>query len=248
MPVISFGGSDIGMKRKTNQDSICLLPEFHFYAVADGMGGHSGGDIASQMSVRIFPEFLDKNKDKLQVPEILEEAVKHINRSIFNFGQKNVELRGMGTTISCILLDDKYLNIANIGDSRVYMINHKKLYQLSRDHSLVQEKLNLGIYDREEARKDPQKNVLIRTVGFEGEVEVDVYKYKISRNDMFLICSDGLHGKVADADIINIINNKIPDPSQATDENLHDAVKNLINQANLNGGQDNISVILVLAK
>lgn len=236
------------MKRKTNQDSICLLPDYHFYAVADGMGGHSGGDIASQMSVKLFPEFFSKNKNKLPIPEILDEAVKHINKSIFNFGQKNVELRGMGTTISCILLDDKYLNIANIGDSRVYLINQGRLFQLSRDHSLVQEKLNLGIYDREEAKQDPQKNVLIRTVGFEPEVEVDVYKYKISKNDMFLICSDGLHGKVSDADIINIVNNKIPDPAHATDENLSDAVSNLINQANINGGQDNISVIIVLAQ
>lgn len=248
MPVISYGGSDIGMKRKTNQDSICLLPEYHFYAVADGMGGHSGGDIASQMSVRLFPQYLEKNSKKMEVPELLESAVKFINKSIFDHGQKNAELRGMGTTISCILLDEKHINVANIGDSRTYLINHKKLYQLSRDHSLVQEKLNLGIYNREEAKQDPQKNVLIRTVGFEPDVEVDTYKYKISKNDIFLICSDGLHGKVADADIINIINSKIPDPAHATDEHLNDAVKNLINQANLNGGQDNISVILVLAK
>ena len=248
LPVISYGGSDIGMKRKTNQDSICLLPEYHFYAVADGMGGHSGGDIASQMSVRLFPKYFKKHSQKMEIPELLESAVKFINRSIFDHGQKNAELRGMGTTISCILLDDKYLNIANIGDSRIYMVNNRKLFQLSRDHSLVQEKLNLGIYNREEARLDPQKNVLIRTVGFESEVEVDTYKYKISKNDLFLICSDGLHGKVADADIINIINNKIPNPTQATEEQLNDAVRNLINQANLNGGQDNISVILVLAK
>lgn len=248
LPVISFGGSDIGMKRKTNQDSICLLPEYHFFAVADGMGGHSGGDIASQMSVRLFPKYFAQHSQKMEVPELLESAVKHINRAIYEHGQKNADLRGMGTTISCILLDDKHMNIANIGDSRIYLVNQRKLYQLSKDHSLVQEKLNLGIYNREEARQDPQKNVLIRTVGFEAEVEVDTYKYKISKNDLFLICSDGLHGKVADADIINIINSKIPNPAQATDENLNDAVKNLINQANLNGGQDNISVILVLAK
>lgn len=248
LPVIAFGGSDIGMKRKTNQDSICLLPEYHFYAVADGMGGHNGGDIASQMSVKLFPQYFAKHSQEVEVEQLLRDSVKHINRSIYDYGQKNIDLRGMGTTISCILLDEKHLNIANIGDSRVYLINQKKIYQLSKDHSLVQEKLNLGIYDREEARLDPQKNVLIRTVGFEKEVEVDTYKYKISKNDIFLICSDGLHGKVADADIINIINSKISDPGNATDEDLHAAVKSLIDQANLNGGQDNISVVLVLAK
>ena len=119
---------------------------------------------------------------------------------------------------------------------------------MSRDHSLVQEKLNLGIYDRDGARKDPQKNVLIRTVGFEPKVDVDVYKYKVTKNDMFLICSDGLHGKVADSDIINIVTNKIPRPQDATEQDLEETVKHLVNQANVNGGQDNISVILVLAK
>ena len=106
----------------------------------------------------------------------------------------------------------------------------------------------MGIYDREGAKADPQKNVLIRTVGFEPDVSVDVYHYKVARNDMFLICSDGLHGKVSDEDILYIVNKHIKDPSTATQEMLDQTVQELIDQANANGGQDNISVIIALAK
>ena len=248
MTIISAGASDIGQKRKTNQDSICIYPKRHFFAVSDGMGGHNGGDIASQMSVEIFPKYLDEQADRMSASSLLENLVKHVNDAIYEHGQKNEELQGMGTTVSAILFDGSTANIANVGDSRTYLVSKGRIYQLTRDHSLVQEKLNLGIYDREGAAKDPQKNVLIRTVGFEPEVEVDIYHYKVTRNDLFLVCSDGLHGKVSDEDILYIINKRIPAPAQATQEELDQAVKDLIEQANLNGGQDNISVVLALAK
>lgn len=248
MSILASGSTDIGRKRTTNQDSICLYKESNFFAVADGMGGHNGGDIASQMSVKIFPEFIVKNQQKLSVSELLKKSILFINESIYNFGQENVELKGMGTTISAIMFDRDIISIGNIGDSRVYMIKNNQIYQMTRDHSLVQEKLNIGIYDREGAKQDPQKNVLVRTVGFEENVEVDVYNYKVQPNDLFLICSDGLHGKVSDEDIIHIINKLLPDPSQASQEQLDSSVQELIAQANENGGQDNISVILALSK
>lgn len=236
------------MKRKTNQDSICLAREDKFFVVADGMGGHNGGDIASQMSVRLLPEFISENKNSKDTNELLAEAIQFVNRSIYDHGQQNEELKGMGTTISLIYFDDKYLNIANIGDSRVYMMQDESLYQLTRDHSLVQEKLNLGIYDREGAKADPQKNVLTKTVGFESEVKPDIYKYRASKGDLFLICSDGLHGKVSDPDLLNIVKHHIPEFYKADKAQLNNAVKHLIQQANHNGGQDNISVILVVMK
>lgn len=248
MAIISAGDTDIGQKRKSNQDSICLYPERHFFAVADGMGGHNGGDIASQMSVKIFPEFIEKNINTMDCSQILEHSIKYVNKSIYEHGQKHEELKGMGTTITCVMFDGASIKIANIGDSRTYLISKNKLYQATRDHSLVQEKLNIGIYDREGAKKDPQKNVLVRTVGFEPDVDVDVYHYKVARNDMFLLCSDGLHGKVSDEDIIFIVNKYIPNPQLATKDHLEKAVKALIDQANANGGQDNISVIIALAK
>lgn len=248
MTILCSGHTDIGMKRSSNQDSICVYPKRSFFAVADGMGGHNGGDIASQMSVKLLPEFIENNLNTKSVPEILELSVKHINRSIYDHGQKNEDLKGMGTTITAIMFNGAELNIANVGDSRTYLISNNQLFQMTRDHSLVQEKLNIGLYDREGAKADPQKNVLIRTVGFEPDVDVDVYHYKIQKNDIFMLCSDGLHGKVSDEDIIHIVNKFISSPADLTQAQLDATVKELIAQANANGGNDNISVVMAAAK
>lgn len=247
MGILSAGASDIGRKRKSNQDSICLEPNHHFYAVADGMGGHNGGDIASQLSVKVMPEFLASQSER-EPALLMKEMIQEINRAILEEAQNKPELRGMGTTISAILFAGTQLVIGNVGDSRVYVINNQHIYQLTRDHSFVQEKLNMGIYTRDEALRDPQKNVLVRSVGFEEEVNVDIFSYRINKNDIFLICSDGLHGKVSDADILHLVHDYIPDPGAATKEQLDIAVSKLIHQANENGGQDNISVILAVAQ
>lgn len=248
MPIISAGDTHIGMKRQSNQDSIFLDSSSHLYCVADGMGGHNGGDIASQMSVELLPKFIKANKNNFDIETLLDKSIIHVNESLYLHGQKNQELKGMGTTITCITFEDNDIIIANVGDSRAYMVNDKKIYQLTRDHSLVQEKINLGLYGREEARLDNQKNVLIRTVGFEPELEVDVFRHKVTKNDIFILCSDGLHGKVSDEDIIHIVNNHIPHPEAANENSLKLAVQTLIDQANKNGGQDNISVIIALVK
>ena len=248
MTILCSGHTDIGMKRSTNQDSICVYPKRSFFAVADGMGGHNGGDIASQMSVKLLPEFIENNLNSKTVPEILKQSLEHVNRSIYNHGQANEDLKGMGTTLTAIMFNGAELNIANIGDSRTYMISNNQLFQMTRDHSLVQEKLNIGLYDRVGAAADPQKNVLIRTVGFEPEVEVDVYHYKIQKNDIFMLCSDGLHGKVSDEDIIFIVNRFIKSAQDVTQAQLDATVHELIAQANTNGGNDNISVVMAVAK
>lgn len=247
MGILSAGASDIGRKRKSNQDSICLDPKHHFYAVADGMGGHNGGDIASQLSVKVMPEFMLKHGD-LEPSLLMKEMIQEINRAILQKASDQPELHGMGTTVSAILFSGPQLVIGNVGDSRVYVINHQHIYQLTRDHSFVQEKLNMGIYTRDEAVRDPQKNVLVRSVGFENEVNVDVFSYRINKNDIFLICSDGLHGKVSDADILHLVHQYIPDPAVATKAQLDAVVNELIRQANENGGQDNISVIVAIAQ
>lgn len=246
MGILSAGASDIGRKRKTNQDSICLDFDQHFYAVADGMGGHNGGDIASQLSVKIIPEFLRNNHFEPHVQ--MKEVIQEVNKGILKKADETPELQGMGTTISAIHFNGPQLVIGNVGDSRVYMINNNYIFQLTRDHSFVQEKLNLGIYTREEAVNDPQKNVLVRSVGFEADIQVDVFSYRICKNDIFLICSDGLHGKVSDGDILHIVQKNITDPASCQLSDVNAAVKELIQQANDNGGQDNISVILAVAQ
>lgn len=247
MGILCTGATDIGRKRKTNQDSICLNHEYNFFAVADGMGGHNGGDIASQTTVEVMFDFFPKNSN-LDAQVLMKKTIQEVNRAILKKAEEQPELHGMGTTVSAIHFSGPQLVIGNVGDSRVYMINNKNIFQMTRDHSFVQEKLNMGIYSREEAAKDPQKNVLVRSVGFESDLVVDVFNYRICKNDIFLVCSDGLHGKVSDADILHIVRRNISDPSRCQLSELEKTVKELIQQANDNGGQDNISVILAIAQ
>ncbi len=245
MALLAAGKTDIGQKRKTNQDAIYLNSEKRIYVVADGMGGHNGGDIASAMAVDIIPDFILKN-GQLPPHDLLVGAILEANNKIKDRGMIDTELEGMGTTVVVNYFDDAYFYMACVGDSRSYLINSNNLYQLSRDHSLVQEKLNIGLYNRVQAAQDPHKNVLVRTVGFENDIDIDFYKYAASKGDLFLSCSDGLHGKVSDRDILYIINKEIPNPLLADQENLKQASNRLVEQANANGGQDNISVILTL--
>jgi serine/threonine protein phosphatase PrpC len=247
MGILCAGASDIGRKRKTNQDSICLDHKHHFFAVADGMGGHNGGDIASQLSVKVMPEYLVQHLS-MDPQKLMKGLIQEINRSILKKAEEQPELHGMGTTVSAIYFHGQTLVIGNVGDSRIYMVNNHHIFQMSRDHSFVQEKLNMGIYTREEAAKDPQKNVLVRSVGFEADINVDVFNYRICKNDIFMVCSDGLHGKVSDGDILHIIQKNINDPATCTMADVEGAVKELIQQANDNGGQDNISVIIAVAQ
>jgi serine/threonine protein phosphatase PrpC len=247
MGIICTGATDIGRKRKSNQDSICLDHKRLFYVVADGMGGHRGGDIASQMSVQLLPDFIKKHQD-IPPQQLLDESIQYVNDCIYRKSAEEPELQGMGTTISCLLFKNSHLYVGNVGDSRTYLFSNQRLFQLTRDHSLIQEKINMGVYTRQQAKEDKMKNVLVRTVGFEPEVDVDVFSYKICKNDIFLVCSDGLHGKVHDRTILEIVNHHLPDPTTATVDDAKSAVEALINKANENGGQDNISVIIAIAQ
>ena len=241
------------MVRSTNQDAIYLNRELNLFVVADGMGCHNGCDIASSMAVKYIPEYFYKHIDENPI-NITQESIKSANKAIKQRGEKDSTLEGMGTTAVTLFFKEYTLYIGNVGDSRAYLVNNNKLFQLSQDHSLVQEKLNMAIlegvgkYDRNAAAKDPHKNVICRTVGFEENVQVDVFTYKVSKNDLFFMCSDGLHGKVSDSDILHIIKNEIPDSSAATKESVQLAVEKLVDQANANGGNDNISVVMVVAK
>lgn len=249
MGLLVSGLTDIGMKRKTNQDSIYLSREHNFFVVADGMGGHNGGDIASAIAVKVVPETFYQLVDPAKpANKPLQMAINAANKAIYQKGQSDALLEGMGTTIVSLFFAGHSAYVGNVGDSRAYLVNHKRIFQLSRDHSFVQEKLALGVYTREDAAKDPHKNVLSRTVGYEPFVEADVFTYKVSRNDILFICSDGLHGKVSDEDMCFLINKHLSDPSNATQADVDMVVKSLVQQANANGGNDNISVILVLAQ
>lgn len=247
MGIIASGLTDIGRKRKSNQDSFYLDTNHKLFIVADGMGGHNGGDIASQMAVKVYPDYLLKHID--QEPHLLvTSSIKSTNASIKAYSESKPELVGMGTTIVSFYFRGQNIYIGNVGDSRGYLISSQKIFQLTRDHSLVQEKINYGIYSREQAAHDPQKNILVRTVGFDEDVDPDIFTYKVVRNDIFLCCSDGLHGKITDEDIAFLINKYIPEPSTATQADLDLTVQKLIDLANANGGQDNITAIILIAQ
>jgi serine/threonine protein phosphatase PrpC len=247
LTIISAGGTDIGRKRKTNQDAIFFSDDINFYMVADGMGGHSGGDIASSLSVELMPEYIKQNQNS-DPRELLKNASLHVNRGIFNKASETPTLKGMGTTLVTHYFRDGAMYVSNVGDSRSYLINNKMLFQLSRDHSLVQEKINMGIYTRDQAKEDKQKNVLIRSIGFDENVEIDVFSYKFNRYDIFLLCSDGLHGRVSDHDIIAIVNKNTPDLDKVQAQDLKNTITELIALANQNGGNDNISVVMAMVK
>lgn len=246
MPILSSGKTDVGCVRSTNQDSIYLNPQKNLFIVADGMGGHNGGDIASAMSVKYTPEFLLSHFSKDPI-EATGKSIQYANKAILKKSRQDEKLKGMGTTTVLLYFKGSNLYVGNVGDSRAYLVSQNKLFQLSRDHSLVHEKLNMGIYTRDEAHNDKMKNILVRTVGYEDDVEVDVFTYKVKRNDIFLICSDGLHGEVSDPDILEIIRRNLPVPHNATQHDLDAAVNQLLQQALDNGGKDNVSVVMALA-
>jgi PPM family protein phosphatase len=241
------------MVRETNQDAIYLNREKNLFVVADGMGGHNGGDIASSILVKCIPEYFLRH-DHLTPNEVVSESIKFANSVIFQKGCEDSKLKGMGTTAVSCYFEDSHLYIGNVGDSRAYLIQDGRIYQLTIDHSLVHEKLSLSIlsgigsYDRQKAEEDPQKNVLIRTVGFEENISVDVFSYKVSRNDLFVICSDGLHGKVTDDEILNTWMKNTLNYDEVGQELVDSTTQELIDIANQNGGNDNISAVMMYAK
>ncbi len=252
MSLIFNGITDIGCVRKSNQDSIYLNKNNNLFIVADGMGGHKGGDIASAMAVDIIPQTFNSQSEDKTIKQKLISSISSANTAIIKRGEGDEKLKGMGTTTVLAYFNESNLFIGNVGDSRCYLISEGLLYQLTSDHSLIQEKLNLSLlsgiykYNREDAKNDPQGNVITRTVGFEENLEVDVYKYQVKKNDLFILCSDGLHGKVSDQRILEICNQNISleNRNQAA---ITKCTESLISEAKVNGGNDNISVIMILA-
>jgi PPM family protein phosphatase len=233
--------TDIGKKRAQNQDNFASDPEMGLFVVADGMGGHRGGETASAMAAEIVATVIKKTeKDKRPPGTLITEAIRTANKSIFERASKDVDLQGMGTTTTALFFHDETLFIGHVGDSRCYYIRPHAIWQATRDHSLVQEKLRAGLITRAEVKTDRMKNVITRSVGFEPDVNVEVYEMPVRPGDIFLICSDGLSGLIEEDKMLEVVQkNWIEghDPQKA--------VNGLIEEANNNGGDDNITVIVV---
>lgn len=234
-------GSDIGLVRDNNQDSVYTFQfsdSSGLFIVADGMGGYEGGELASSSAVKYISDFVktkyspDMSDDEIR--ELLQLSVKDAGHKIYSTAQKKAELSGMGTTVVVCLVSKCKLYTASVGDSRCYLYTGKRLYQITTDHSLVADLVARGLISKEEAMVHPQKNVITRAVGSEGKVSADTFVTDLCIGDIVLICSDGLHTMVDDEKIKSLLADY--------DENT---ANKLITEANTNGGRDNITVITI---
>ncbi|MBO5929715.1 MAG: Stp1/IreP family PP2C-type Ser/Thr phosphatase [Clostridia bacterium] len=203
--------------------------------IADGMGGHNAGEIASGKAVAIVQEEVLAKGDK-SAKEILVKAVDDANREIHEMSKKKKSLSGMGTTITACVAENKYVTVVQVGDSRLYQIRKNSITQITKDHSLVELLVENGEITKEEAKSHPQKNIITRAVGTEKTVESDVYEFKTKKDDVILLCSDGLVNMVEDETILSVV---------STAKNLEEAANTLVSEAEAAGGTDNITVILI---
>lgn len=232
--------TDIGRKRELNEDYIYTsgqpigaLP--NLFIVADGMGGHKAGDYASMHTVDRFVEVIRELGEEHGVQDAINEAVTVANAYIYQRSRENSNLSGMGTTLVLATCIGNEAIVANIGDSRLYLVNDA-MTQITRDHSLVEEMVTLGGIDREMARNHPDKNIITRAVGVKEKVAADFFEVDLTKGDKLLLCSDGLTNMLRDEEIYQIIQDN---------KELEQAAKALIDAANENGGRDNIAVVLV---
>ena len=235
----AYSKTDIGSKRTMNQDSVYCnensVGSFqNLFIVADGMGGHKAGDYASKLCVEKMVCAIEESKSITPVT-ILEEAVTEANKCVLEEAKANAEYDGMGTTMVACTLQGNTLYIANIGDSRLYIINDD-IKQITKDHSWVEEMVKKGELTESQARIHPQKNIITRALGIDEVVHADYFEINTKPDDKILMCSDGLTNMVEDEDIEYIIRHS---------SSIEKAVENLVEKANENGGKDNITVILV---
>ena len=242
--------SDVGRKRKGNEDSLVTSAEQNLFVVADGMGGHAAGEVASRVAVEAISEFvlLTAGDEEITWPFGLDEsisydgnrlktAIRHANRRVLEATRERSDYEGMATTVAAVLFDGDVANIAHVGDSRIYLWSDGALQQLTSDHSWVNEQIQNGVISAEQARHHPLRNVVTRALGGRTELVVDVQSRRIRPGEVLLLCSDGLTTMITDADIGRIIGSAAGD--------LALAAQALVDAANEGGGEDNISVILL---
>lgn len=233
-----FGKTDVGLVRKVNQDFIYFsqVPVGGFpnlFIVADGMGGHNAGDFASRYAVESFLEYVHASKEEALI-RIVDEGIKYANKKIIKKALEDPSLRGMGTTMVVAYIEDDQLFVANVGDSRLYLMDDS-VHQVTEDHSFVETLVRAGELTPEQARNHPDKNIITRAVGASEDIKVDFFEVDLERGDRILMCSDGLSNMVEDDMLYDIIKNTY----------ICDVVDELIDEAKNNGGSDNIAVIVI---
>ena len=237
----SVSKTDIGRLRQLNQDFVFTseLPLGaldNLFLVADGMGGHKAGDYASKCAVETVIQMCSESKGKRMVSAI-SDAINEANTRIRRKAMEDENMVGMGTTMVLATVSDDTLTVANVGDSRLYIVSDENtITQITRDHSLVEEMVRMGGIDRVSARNHPDKNIITRAIGATGNVNIDFFEVPLKDGDVILMCSDGLSNMIDDKEILKIV---------SSEEDIEESAAKLIETANSNGGSDNISVVLI---
>lgn len=229
--------SDKGLRRDSNQDSCLANNDLGLFIVADGMGGHSGGEVASSLAVdTVQGLFADPEARDLSPREVMAKAYENASRKIFDkAANENPELAGMGTTMVVAYVRENTIYVGNVGDSRCYLFQKPHLWQITEDHSLMNEQLRAGLLSEEQSKNFVGRNVITRSVGYEREVQPDIIEREIQQGEIYLICSDGLSGLVSDDKISLILNGTPPDK----------VAKMCVEQALAHGGDDNVTVLVI---
>jgi len=235
--ILMHGQTDSGLRRDHNEDTIGCNEEISLAVLADGMGGHRGGEMASAITVSTVLELIsDKTIEHSAVSRLIHSAITQANTNVYSASKKNPQYRGMGTTIVAIIFYDNCFTVAHVGDSRLYRLRNSKLETLTKDHSFVQEQIDLGLHTAEQARNSPSKNLITRAIGIDDDVEIDIQVDVTMLDDIYLLCSDGVNDMLED----ELIKQTLTENSN----DLEKAASEIIRLANAHGGKDNISVIL----
>lgn len=231
--------SDIGNVREINEDFVDYFygDKFKLYIVADGMGGHNAGEVASKLAVEKTIEYINWSKEYKDIENLLVDAIKYANKKIFKYAKEKENLRGMGTTITACIVDCcGNMVVANVGDSGCYVLIKEGIIKVTKDHSYVQQLLDEGTITKEEASIHPNKNVITRALGTDLSVKVDTFKLTLKKVCKVLLCTDGLTNYVNEIEMHDIL--------LRNEKNNEETCKQLVELSKLKGGKDNISVIL----
>ena len=250
MRILCEARSDVGRKRKGNEDSLFLNPEHRLYVVADGMGGHAAGEVASRVAVDAINEFVTLTGGNHEITwpfglddsisyegNRLKTAIRQANRRVLETTRESAEYEGMATTVAAVLVDGDEANLAHVGDSRIYLWSGEQISLLTSDHSWVNEQIQSGVISPDQARSHPLRNVVTRALGGRADLVVDVQSRRMAKGDVLLLCSDGLTTMISDEDIARILAEAEGDIARAATA--------LVAEANERGGEDNITVVLL---
>jgi len=250
MKILYKGITDVGRKREANEDSFAVIPEDSLFVVADGMGGHAAGEVASRLAVAAISDFIASTRRDTEITwpfeydmsmsiegNRLRTAIRLANQRILDTISHKKDLEGMGTTLVSAMVSEGKACVGHVGDSRAYLIHDGAISQITSDHSWVNEQVKLGFLTRNDASRHPFRNVVTRALGSKEDVVVDLAEQPLQPGDYLVLCSDGLNSMLDDEEIVSIV--------MANDSDIDAAARSLVARANEKGGEDNVTVILI---